>query len=247
MKLGKLIIILSVFFLVYCENSLFYSTPKGTLIGYANLMYQSNDEGVKVSFNNVDRHVFSDSTGKWTIYNLPQSTYTITFSKEGYGTYKYFGYGFIGGDDEYFSFDGNIDYVNLYKIPDYSIAYIDVEIDTFEYYNNQYYINISGALSEHADSDNKVFAFVGVSDNVSSEPDNYVYSQSTNINQMDSLYSLIIFVNSSLYELGLKSDSNIFIRLYVGCYGGYFDPEVGCWINTGLNPNSSDVVEIVLP
>ncbi|HET9135860.1 MAG TPA: carboxypeptidase-like regulatory domain-containing protein [Candidatus Kapabacteria bacterium] len=74
----------------------------GTLRGYVALFnehgrYESNFGGVLIQCEGLPYSTISDSTGKWELTNLPTRTYSISFSKAGYITYKRTSYGFIAG------------------------------------------------------------------------------------------------------------------------------------------------------
>lgn len=245
MRYIKYFPVVLLFICICCEDSIFYTKPTGTITGYVDLMYQSSFEGVKVTVDQVNKHAYSDSTGKWVIKNLPQGTYTFTFSKEGYGTYKYFGYNFVGGGDDYFSTHGNLAPVNIYKIPEYSIKDININIET--YMPDFNVINISGNLSEYVEEGYKVIVFIGLSEEVSYESGYHIFSNCSYYIFSDSTYSIGIDVNNDLYQIGLEPGTDIYIRVYSGCYGGYHDPQKDDFIHTALNPNSSDVVKVVLP
>lgn len=248
MKYYKYFLVISLLIFIRCEDSIFNPKPTGSVAGFSFLKGQYNHEGIKVSFNHVDRHVHTDSTGKWIIKDLPQGIYTITFSKDGYGTYKFFGYAFLGGGDDYFSYDEYSSFAVLYKIPDYSITNISAEIDTIEYYDTTFYnLDISGSLSEVVDGDYEAIAFVGLSEDVSCESGLHIYYKCANMDYSHSKYSLSIDIYHQTYGLGLQPGTEIYIRSYAGCSGGYKNPKTIKKVHTALNPNSSDVIKITLP
>jgi hypothetical protein len=53
--------------------------------------------GVTVTFEGSGLSTTTDSTGFWRIDSLPTRTYDITYSKQGYGTVRQYGYSFVGG------------------------------------------------------------------------------------------------------------------------------------------------------
>lgn len=248
MRYYKYFLIISFFIFIRCEDSIFNPKPTGSLSGFAFLMRQDNHEGIKVSFNHIDRHVHTDSTGKWIIKDLPQGLYKVTFSKDGYGTYKYFGYAFLGGGDDYFSYNEDYSSAVLYKIPDYSITSISAEIDTITYYDTTFYnLKISGSLSEVVEGNYEAIAFIGLSEDVSCEYGFHIYNKCANMDYSHSEYSLSIDIYHKTYGLGLPPGTEIYIRSYAGCSGGYYDPNINKRVHTALNPNSSDAIKITLP
>src|SRR5256885_16188600 len=94
----KIQAILSFAFLVFlfgCKNS----TPaasqevtgelKGTVGLYnAHGMEISDRSGVLIQAEGTNFSAISDSAGNWSIHDLPSQTYSISFSKNGFGTVK---------------------------------------------------------------------------------------------------------------------------------------------------------------
>lgn len=82
------------------------SVPTGTLKGGITVRDQNLDpatdaSGVTVTFEGSGYSTFTDSEGLWSMDSLPSGTYDITYSKQGYGTIRQFGYQFVGGGTAY--------------------------------------------------------------------------------------------------------------------------------------------------
>jgi hypothetical protein len=74
----------------------------GTLRGGVLLYNEHGDReidnsGVLIQCEGLPFSTISDSSGKWELKNLPTRTYSLSFSKEGYSTWKRTSYGFIAG------------------------------------------------------------------------------------------------------------------------------------------------------
>ncbi|MDP4221188.1 MAG: carboxypeptidase-like regulatory domain-containing protein [Bacteroidota bacterium] len=57
----------------------------------------ADKSGVLVTAEGTTLSATSDADGNWIIHNLPTQTYTIAFSKAGYGTKKNTSFSFVGG------------------------------------------------------------------------------------------------------------------------------------------------------
>jgi hypothetical protein len=70
-----------------------YNLTTGDVIGNA------KPEGVKIIFDRGDKKfsTISGTNGQYAMHNLEAGTYTVTFEKEGYFSFKEFGFQFIGG------------------------------------------------------------------------------------------------------------------------------------------------------
>jgi len=234
-----LLIIFSVVF-YNCEDA----KETGSLTGYAHLNNESTHEGIRVEINQINKYTITDIAGKWVFKDLPQGVYNFTFTKDGFGTYEYFGFDFMGVGDDYFSrFDNHsVEPVIMYKIPDYYITSMNYTISA-----NQ--ININGTLSKYVDEYFRVILFIGYSSDVSYEPGKNIYYDCSYDLDPGDTYSTSIGIQSDLYfSAGITSGTDIYIRAYAGvCYGSYFDPDIGYQVHPVLNPNSVDAIKITVP
>ena len=106
------------------------STTSGTnsltdeLDGYVTLYdsygnQQLDPSGVKVECEGTSFSSISDNNGYWSIKNLPSRTYSLQFSKPGYGTMKNTSYSFLGGGTVIF--DGGTP-MTLMQPPSYDVS-----------------------------------------------------------------------------------------------------------------------------
>ncbi len=153
----KLYTILSFAFLVFvigCKNST-PTTPlqTGDLQGTVGLYDSHGNEvpdrsGVTALAEGTSLSGISDTAGNWVIHNLPTQTYSISFSKNGYGTVKNTSYSYIGG--------GTVSYgarVYLYQPVGFTIVLDSVSAtsDTSDYQHFGYLSgHISGASADSA-------------------------------------------------------------------------------------------------
>jgi hypothetical protein len=87
--------------------------PSGTLSGdlYGKMFLFDADSsritdnsGVTISIVGTGKSTSTDREGWWRINGLSAGTYTLVFAKPGYGTYKQFGFQFVGGDSLFYGF-----------------------------------------------------------------------------------------------------------------------------------------------
>jgi hypothetical protein len=155
MKIQAILSFTFIAFVFGCQNS----TPatsqdvtgelKGTVGLYdAHGMEISNRSGVFVQAEGTNFSTISDSAGNWIIQDLPTQTYSISFSKSGFGTVKNTSFSFIGG--------GTVSYGNrvyLYQPLTVTITLDSVSATTDSLsYDNFGYLSghISGASADSA-------------------------------------------------------------------------------------------------
>ncbi len=107
MKHYHIIYILIVSLFIGCKSDEVVTVYKGgratgRLQGVAKLALASGEIGtnhsrVLIQVENTPFRAVSDSTGFWYIDNLPTATYIISFSKDGYCTWKNTSFPFVGG------------------------------------------------------------------------------------------------------------------------------------------------------
>jgi len=85
-----------------CESELTSTQVTGDLKGSV-VLYDAHNKpvpdksGVRVQVEGTEFSTESDASGKWMIKGLPTRTYSLAFSKEGYGTMKNTSFSFVGG------------------------------------------------------------------------------------------------------------------------------------------------------
>ena len=100
---NALLLILIVAFISGCkENPVTPSSqPTGLVSGRAFLFNETGDSvissGVLISVSGTNQTTMTDASGKWSII-VPKGSYTLTFTKDGYGAMKVFGVATKGND-----------------------------------------------------------------------------------------------------------------------------------------------------
>ena len=110
------------------SNPVTASTQTGDLTGRMALIdttqrYVQDRSGVIVQVEGTLFSAVSDTAGYWTIKNLPSATYSISFSKPGYSTWKNTSFEFVGGGLTWFGdyFPSNGSEVTLQQPPTFLI------------------------------------------------------------------------------------------------------------------------------
>jgi hypothetical protein len=149
----KNLTILSFAFLAFvfgCKSST-PTTPlqTGDLTGTVGLYDSHGKEvtdrtGVTIQAEGTTFSGVSDAAGNWVIHDLPTQTYSISFSKNGYGTVKNTSFSYIGG--------GTVSYgsrVNLYQPVAYTIILDSASASTDSLNYNNFAYNNFGYVSGH--------------------------------------------------------------------------------------------------
>lgn len=246
MKLVRISSLIAFIFLCItaCQNnSLTSSKPSGTLTGHA-ILYNlfeieaSDNSGINVSLDNTNYSAITDVNGNWSIPNLDTGTYSITISKQYYGTMKYSSWNFFA-DNQIFGT------TSLYPAPSF---YIYNLYDTF--YNNN--LNFTGSLSAPYDGYIGIRVFIGKQANVSSTIGTYFSSIFTFLAPSNNTFN----ITSSFF---INSNNNLADTLYMVAYPeflennqyGYYD-EINYTINNityypCLSQTPSNVASIIIP
>ena len=215
----------------------------GDLIGYTILtdLYGSqvpDRSGVTVTAEGTTISAVSDSTGRWVLTNLPTGTYTIAYSKTGYGTRKGMGYQFVGG--------GQTSYGTtfLYQIPGFTVTGLSAAPSGDNVFLS---LTLTGVLPT---ATNKyVQVFIGTSAGVSSDPANYRSTFSLAIGSASTTFSGDIPSQSYFHAYGFSAGQTAYVVAYAMGYGSgsYLDLETGRYWYSSLNPIPSNVDTVAVP
>jgi hypothetical protein len=240
-----LLIILSLSVVFSCtDDSLVSSLPTGTIMGFVTIMpnspYEIKDHSnVDVIFENTNFSTTTDSIGKWLITDIPQGTYDIKFSKEGFGAYKRQGFQFVGNGTT------SAGYSYLRKSPTFSI--IDVSNST-----TAEQIIITFSITDtvvNPQSTQFVRYFIGETPNVEANTLFYIFQDIEYI-PSDQFSAKLSIHKSDFDYYGFQSGEKAYMKIYPESSGftiAYRDIYTGATIYPALGLNSSDVFEIVVP
>ncbi len=210
---------------------------KGDIIGYAVLIdnndnYLKDNSEIIVSIDGTFISTITSSDGRFVLSNVNTGTYSISFSKAGYGTMKIVSYPFVGGGQAY------LDHVYLCQIPTYTVTDLSAAISSSG-------ITVSGKINGASSIYRRAALFFSTSTNVSSNPQNYssyfpIYMYNSDSAFTQNLYN--IFTSNNFH-----SGQTIYLIAYAGPDIQYLDLASGKTIFPSLNPTPSNVVSVVVP
>jgi hypothetical protein len=216
------------------------STLSGDLSGFAflldyNLRQLTDHSGILVQLEGSQIQTTTSANGKWILANIPTGTYTIKFSKSGYGTLKEISYQFVGGGRVFLG-SRYLNQVAPYYVSNLtaSVAFGTVLLSG----------NYTGTLPLYP----KGMFFVGTTSSVSSDPSTYLGASFSYAFFGDTLFYAQID-SSAFHYWGLQAGTTA----YLVAYGGYSweskypDTATGRYYYTALNPTRSNVVSVVVP
>jgi hypothetical protein len=252
----KVIFLLLVFCLISCEGPRGPEGPTGPegpslagdLVGFVTLVDQfgaslTDHSGVTVLIEGTALSATTDSSGRWMIPAVNTGTYTISFSKSGYGTSKSVGYQFVGGGQVF------LGTLTLAPIPDFNVSVQTIEAVSL----GKDIIILCGdiLLSPSQEAKRKLRVFLGLNNSVSFEPEDYLlqslcYTTEENtkfISSMPCYLADVGLINSSgtiLYAIVYSSSGDDYDS-------GYTDLNTGKFIYTNLGSSPSEVMSTVVP
>ena len=219
----------------------------GTLTGYIQLIQSDgtppkNQSGVTVALTGTSYSTTTDSSGKWTISNLPTDTYTIDYTKTGYGESRTIDRQFTGGATSL------VGTVVLNQPPNFTVAF-DPSKTVTDSNSINFALVTSGvtALQEC-----KVLIALGYNNDLSaSDPTKYLSASTWDFAADRATHGAIIY-KSDLQVAGFTSGSTINAIAYGLNYGfenffsSYYDPATNKTVYTALG-SPSQVIQVKVP
>lgn len=216
---------------------------KGDILGYVILVdadgsQPSNRGNVTVAVDGAGISTQTDVMGKFVLSSIETGTYTITYSKSGYGSSKTVQYQFVGGGQAL------ITNVFLCQPPSFKVS----SLSALPSSNS---VTLTATLSEPVNGQRRVFLFFGRSSEVSSNPANYEYSTSFSQTFTNGSYTFGYAWTTTFRPAGFPSGSTVYIVAYganEGFYNsGYVDASTGHFIYSNLSAVASNIVSVTVP
>jgi hypothetical protein len=228
----------------------------GTLSGWAQLVdihnhYLNDNSGITVTAEGTSFSATTAASGKWSITGLPSGTYTISFSKAGFGTYKEIGYQFVGGGNTY------LPDVQMRSMPAGTIGSLSARaLDTMaadtaggpteriKHIEVEASIQVSPA---QVDSVGDVRLFIGLSNSVSSLPGSFAFFKDF-YDEPGNLRGKLTIRREELAQYGIAPGTTLYLVACVINRSGtiYYDPDLHGLVYSSVSAPSS-VVSVVVP
>jgi hypothetical protein len=172
----------------------------------------SNRSGVHVQFDGTAFSTISNSDGSWVAHNMPTRNYSITFTKEGFSTYKITSFVNVGGGTLRV---GDATVVQPCRFTLTLDGVVMPKTDSI-IPNSNGHIQRTGSFYVHTSTD--------VPDSVSFSTI-IVLSRSPNINIADSS-TFVTWTSSTLSQALFTTDTSISVQrmLYYSIFSPYFSP-----------------------
>jgi len=197
----------------------------------------TNAAGIIVTAVEANLSDTTDANGKWEIKNIPARTYTISFFRWGYGSWKVYGYKYDADVTK------TLDTVSLSQTPSYSIYNLNKmvtpaspdEVDLIGMFNGTIPLGTK-----------YIRLFIGSFSAVSSNPSKYAFSVRTESKSGD--YAAVIksqtFINS-----GITPGQKAYIIAYPESIlsTSYTDPATGRFWYSNISSQGSNVLEVTVP
>ncbi|HET9135617.1 MAG TPA: carboxypeptidase-like regulatory domain-containing protein [Candidatus Kapabacteria bacterium] len=248
-------------------------TGKITLTDYRGYA-KADKSGVLVQLDGTSYSAISDTGGAWTIHNLPSKTYSLTFSKTGYSTWKDRSYSFTGGGVVRYHYINIINrniitdfIVPMAELPLYSIV-IDALLLPKVVYSDSAKSNITipGTLYGHSSPDapnNSNYSLsaliisskkssLSLEDNTSYNNEYFYTSNSGDWNfySLSAHDTIVNFTVTRFNQLlqGFSSGDTVYFRAYPGIgYNSYYDAIEDKVVPIGISNNGSNVLSAIVP
>ena len=212
----------------------------GSISGFVSLYEETGAQikdkaGVKVHIEGRNNFAYTNTEGRYSLENVEAGIFNIVFEKAGFGIYKIIAREFVGGGEAY------LYSVGLTKLPTFNVASIIINTNP----NSFPYLWMNGNLSDARNYYRVVVIFFGKSEEVSNDPQKYLYVTSFNAYPDSSSYSYSLWDKQYLIQSGFNSGETVYVAAYSSSeYWGIYDPITGreIFYNVGTSPVKSSFV-----
>jgi hypothetical protein len=221
-------------------------TPTGVLSGtvqtWDDKLNQTTDAGgitVSILSATDSSSTTTDATGKFQFDKLPFGTYTLVFSKVGYGTMKMFGISHAANTTPTI-----VPNINFGKIAATAVTRLTYYDSVFQ---GQPGVRLRYGFTPGPSATNTALAryFLGIDSTVSST---HYTTYDTTLYKFGSYSVKAGYTFSDLKKLGFTAGQTVYIRLYADSYinNSYVDSTTGLRVFPNVNPRSPKPVPEVL-
>ncbi len=245
-----LLAILVLAFVPACDNLKGPEGPPGPvltgdLVGFAYLRTIDGKapydySGITVTAEGTGISAVTGADGRWVLSSLRTGTYTVAFSKPLYGTTKYVGFQFVGGEPTW------LGTMYLYVVPMHTVTGFSANVSSGN-------VNLAGSYAGTVPVGYRsVRIFAGLTASVSSDPGTYLATYNNTVYSTSTTFSFSPSV-SSLLGNSFSSGQTVYLVAYTEnafaneSSASYLDLRTGRYWFASLNPTPSNVVSIVVP
>ena len=207
----------------------------------------SNRDSVSVSLVGTNLSTLTDSTGKWTLTGAKAGTYTISYSRTGFGITKTVDYQLGSGVQK------NLGIAYICQPPAFSVdSIVLLGYSTPANRSDSTSVYIRATLSDTSAGEYRVFLVLSHLATVSASPSLYEAGTFVNTYFRKGIDSTDIRVlPATLSSAGFAPGDTVFAAAYVanagGINSGYSDTLTGKTVYTNIDTTSSDVIKFVAP
>jgi hypothetical protein len=228
-----------------CKKDKSTVIPLQEVAGYTyfydlNGIKSTDNSGITVSLEGDTVSTITKSDGSWHFSHLQQGTYTIAFSKPGFGTMKIVGINLIGGYRL-------LDDIALCPIPLYSTFISNLSA------NPGNTVHINGDFAGTLPIRPCCHLFFGKTSDVLSDPENYLQDMPICISGSFDC----VFTDQILRDAGFKSGDSVYVVAYPDFsvpityntwdVAFYYNTNTNVKVYPNLGPNKSNTLSFVLP
>ncbi|MEM7381934.1 MAG: carboxypeptidase-like regulatory domain-containing protein [Bacteroidota bacterium] len=190
---------------------------------------------ITVEGTNPLKTAITDANGEFSISDVPFGSYTIQYSKTGYGTFKVFNLSHTEANGTFIT-----QTPFLGQLSETEVVSIQVTVNAGE-------VAIEKSLDPSASSNDERYIKILFGGDDSLSDTNFVASGPTL--EIRSEPSTTTFTATDLMDLGLQSGSTVYVRVYGDSFYGnsYNDPSLGSAVFPNLNTNAADAVSFMVP
>jgi predicted heme/steroid binding protein len=235
----------------------------------SNEIFLPNSSGITVSLEGTNYSTVTDDSGRFELKNVPSGTYTVRWSKPGYGDIRYIGATIQGGGNTpvYIAYNGNITRLRAFS---HLTANLQNAYFAPNNSNTANYLVLEGTYTDdefNALYSEDITAFFSHKQDVSPIEGNYdgYGSEAGFVNSLDASGKYLLdTVNqtfqytiglSSLTSFNFQSGDSIYVATYgspydaqlASDYGDYFDPINNEYVMTCYNQTPSRVIGLRIP
>jgi hypothetical protein len=272
--ISRILPVLAIFVFLSCKTQTTAPSGTATILGRVWTAFGYEDytppfSGIKVALDGTNISTITNDSGNYELDNVPSGTYSVSFTKLGYGEIRWFGQSVQGGGNSPIYWDQIADpsqitvyhSPTLYQQPDFVTTLHSLTlVNGIENYTGTYVQAIGTYSGSYPIAAANFAIYYSNSSNVSSLPGDYSIYYCSNspspywqIDTVAKTFTISMPLIDVEQDGGFKSGDSIYVATYGAPYYGisppndYFDPQTGNYVLTSINQTPSPVFGIKIP